>query len=252
MKNIKVENGNIVVCLNNKYHLELTAIGTAAAKCGWSKFPTMSAWVKAGGVEDDRMRLLDACNAVHKHMDEATKHSAEYGKTKSEEEKKKSNAADMEAQAAIKNLTKMLGVRVDRRGNVRTNAWEVDIVSMRCLYKLCQGKEGVLSICSPETFAMKVVPFVIYMMKGEKLTVDKAVKNENSSATNKPRETIKDVREQRDAAENKLVVSEKKLETAEEKLKSIEEQINDFKQYVMTTTNPDQKELLDRLNAIRF
>lgn len=252
MKNIKVENGNIVVCLNDKYHLELTAIGTAAAKCGWSKFPTMSAWAKAGGVEDDRIRLLSACNAVHNHMDEALKHSAEYGKTKLDEEKKKSNAADMEAQAAIKNLTKMIGVRVDRRGNVRTNAWEVDIVSMRCLYKLCQGKEGVLSICSPECFAMKVVPFVIYMMKGEKLTVDKAVKNENSSATNKPRETIKDVREQRDAAENKLVVSEKKLETAEEKLKSIEEQINDFKKYVMTTTNLDQKELLDRLNAIRF
>ena len=207
MKNIKV-NKAIMNCANEKYYIRLSDMGLAAVKASWNAFPNADRWTKAGGTENDRIVLLSACNAIHAHLTRAITNSALYGATDACTARIKCNDAENEAILAIRNLVSALGTRCDNRGRKKPTAFTVDATSIKALYTLCAGK-NTLELCAPATFAKKLVPFLIFMMRGDTIAVAQdAVKAENKSDTaDKPKDTIKSLKEERETlnAENEAL-----------------------------------------------
>lgn len=198
MKGIKTNNA-IMNCNNEKYYIRLSDMGLTACKAGWNAFPNADRWTKAGGVENDRIVLLSACNAIHSHLTRAIVNSALYGASDDCAARVKCNDAEREAIAAIGNLVAALGARYDKRGHKKATAFTVDATSIKALYTLCAGK-NTLELCAPATFAKKLVPFLIFMMRGDTIAVAQdAVKAENKSDTaDKPKDTIKSLKEERE------------------------------------------------------
>lgn len=198
MKNIKV-NKAIMNCNNKKYYIRLSDMGLAAAKAGWNAFPNADRWTKAGGTENDRIVLLSACNAIHAHLTRAIINSALYGATDVCTARVKCNDAENEAILAIRNLVSALGTRCDNRGRKKPTAFTVDATSIKALYTLCAGK-NTLELCAPATFAKKLVPFLICMMRGDTITIAQDnVKAENKTdAAEKPKDTVKSLKAEKE------------------------------------------------------
>lgn len=211
MKNITIEKSRMV-CVNDKYEIRFSRMGEVAAKCGWTSFPTSETWVKNGGIESDRIALLSACNAAHKALTETVVHSAAYAAMRADTtaDRVKTYDAERAAIMALRNIVNAIGTRYDRHGRRKATACIIDETAVKSLYTLTAGK-SVLELCAPATFAKKVVPFLIFMMKGYAVNVaaDKA-HDENatkSDKADKPRETLKSVREECDQLRNELEVA---------------------------------------------
>ncbi len=167
---VKVINNNQITCRNDKYHIDLTKAGVAACKTGWKSFPSESAWVNVGGIAEDRTALLSACNSVHAHLSRAIVNSAIYGAETSCAARVKCNDHERNAIEALRTIVSMLGARVDRVGHVKRNAFVIDGTSIKGIYVLCAGRT-LSELCSEGTFAKKLVPWLIYRMRGDEITV---------------------------------------------------------------------------------
>lgn len=198
MKGIKTNNA-IMNCNNEKYYIRLSDMGLTACKAGWNAFPNADRWTKAGGVENDRIVLLSACNAIHAHLTRAIVNSALYGASDDCAARVKCNDAEREAIASISNLVSAMGARYDKRGHKKATAFTVDATSIKALYTLCAGK-NTLELCAPATFAKKLVPFLIFMMRGDTIAVAQdAVKAENKTdAADKPKDTVKSLKAEKE------------------------------------------------------
>lgn len=221
MKNVKIINHNQVICANEKYHIALTNAGIAVCKSGWKSFPSESAWVNAGGVAEDRTALLSACNSVHAHLSQAIVNSAIYGAETSCVARVKCNDHERNAIEALRSIVAMLGARVDRVGHVKRNAFVVDGTSIKGIYVLCAGR-NLSELCSQGTFAKKLVPWLIYRMRGDAIAVandeareenraDKSDKSDKANAKAPSKEEALAVNQKLAAEKALLAVDNRKL-----------------------------------------
>lgn len=209
MKNVTLMSGtqNHLAIKNSKHHVELHDAGMTAIKVGWSKFPTQTAWTKAGGTEEEYASILSACNALYKSLKNSDRASERLSSVWSCVDAEIINNEDPQILQAIQNLGKIFGHRVDHHHRVKVNVVETNSKTIRCWYKLLAGRKG---ICAPETFAPKAVVYIFQLMQGHE-TPDEAIASEkansNSKNGNKPTQTQK-----LEQAENELKTERERTE----------------------------------------